>query len=264
MINNLLKIIPLFVLFGLSAQEKAMQTIYFEFDKHSLNKSQEETIITLINDPENSQFDAVQLFGYCDDRGKNNYNVRLSNNRVQSVLKILLHNGIAASKIYKKIGYGRVLIDKDTVRDLQTTRDKNRRVDLIFLKNKAQSHFPSSPMVGDRIVLERILFDMGSSTLTLKTKNELEQIVTLLQKFKTLQFEIKGYVCCTSIKYPDAIDEDTQNRNLSVNRARNVFVFLRSKGISPYRMVYKGYGNRVPLGKGDEFDRRVEFLITKL
>jgi outer membrane protein OmpA-like peptidoglycan-associated protein len=35
------------------------------------------------------------------------------------------------------------------------------------------------------------------------------------------------------------------------------------KGINPYRMTFKGYGNRFPLGKNDELDRRVEFLITK-
>jgi hypothetical protein len=28
-------------------------------------------------------------------------------------------------------------------------------------------------------------------------------------------------------------------------------------------MTYKGVGNRFPLGKGEEYDRRVEFLITK-
>jgi outer membrane protein OmpA-like peptidoglycan-associated protein len=76
--------------------------------------------------------------------------------------------------------------------------------------------------------------------------------------------EIKGYVCCTSNQYSDAIDAETQDRNLSENRAKNVFIYLRSKGISPYRMTYKGYGNQFPLGKEDAQDRRVELCITKL
>jgi hypothetical protein len=29
-------------------------------------------------------------------------------------------------------------------------------------------------------------------------------------------------------------------------------------------MTYKGCGNQFPLEKGDKFDRRVEFLITKI
>jgi hypothetical protein len=29
-------------------------------------------------------------------------------------------------------------------------------------------------------------------------------------------------------------------------------------------MTFKGYGNTVPLGKGSEYDRRVELVITKI
>lgn len=123
--------------------------------------------------------------------------------------------------------------------------------------------FPENPKVGDLIVLDKVTFDMGSSILSLKAKKELDRILVLLGKHKSLRFEIKGHVCCTSSKYSDAIDEETQNRNLSLNRAKNVFAYLRSKGISPYRMSFKGYGNQFPLGKGDALDRRVELLILK-
>ena len=86
----------------------------------------------------------------------------------------------------------------------------------------------------------------------------------VLKKHKTLRFEIKGHVCCTSNKFSDAIDKETQDRDLSENRAKKVFMYLRSKGINPYRMSYKGYGNQFPLGKEDALDRRVELSITQL
>jgi outer membrane protein OmpA-like peptidoglycan-associated protein len=105
---------------------------------------------------------------------------------------------------------------------------------------------------------------MGSSILAAKAKRELDIIVLKLKNKKTLRFEIKGHVCCTSSKYIDAIDNETQKSDLSINRAKNVFNYFRSKGISPYRMSYKGYGNQFPLGKGDDLDRRVEFIVTKL
>ncbi|NBU91198.1 MAG: OmpA family protein, partial [Flavobacteriia bacterium] len=124
--------------------------------------------------------------------------------------------------------------------------------------------FPETPKVGDLIILDKISFDLGSSVLSLKAKRELDRAVLVFEKYKSLRFEIKGHVCCTSSKYPDAIDKETDERNLSINRAKNVFSYFRSKGINPYRMSYKGYGNRFPLGKGDEFDRRVELLITRL
>ncbi|WP_246021969.1 OmpA family protein [Flavobacterium cellulosilyticum] len=253
-----------FFLFGLFAQVNTVQTVYFEFDKYSLKDSQIKALISLVNSIQLSQFEAIQLYGYCDDRGSDYYNDKLSINRVATVQKILLSNGITQNKIFICDGRGRVIIDKDTVKNLEKTRDKNRRVELIFIKNTTYTTFPVNPKVGDLIVLNQITFDMGSSILSFKAKKELDKIFEILKNHKTLRFEIKGHVCCTSNKFTDAIDEETQNRNLSVNRAKNVFNYFRSKGISPYRMTYKGYGNRFPLGKGDEFDRRVEFMITKL
>jgi outer membrane protein OmpA-like peptidoglycan-associated protein len=248
----------------LSAQENNVQSVYFEFDKFTLNKNEINTIINLIKSPNFSQFEAIQIYGYCDDRGSEEYNDKLSKKRVSSVQEILLSKGISQNKIFICEGRGRVNLDKDTVQNLQKTRDRNRRVDLVFIKNNIYAFFPTKPKVGDVVILERVSFEMGSSVLSLKAKEELDRTVVLLGKHKSLQFEIKGHVCCTSSKYSDAIDKENQDRYLSINRAKTVFLYLRSKGISPYRMSYKGYGNRFPLGKEDALDRRVEFLITKL
>ena len=248
----------------LSAQEKPTQAVYFEFDKFDLNQSQINTIKNLLFSSTTTHFDAIQLYGFCDDRGSENYNYNLSNKRVATVQKILLENGIVQNKIFICEGKGRVNIEKDTIKNLDKIRDKNRRVDLIFIKNTKLTSFPASPKVGDLIVLEKIVFEMGSSVLSLKAKKELDKVIASLQKFKSISFEIKGHVCCTSSKYLDAIDNETDERNLSINRAKRVFSYLRSKGINPYRMTFKGYGNRFPLGNEDEFDRRVEFLITRL
>jgi outer membrane protein OmpA-like peptidoglycan-associated protein len=263
-IRRLLKIAPLFILFGLYAQENTTQSVYFDVDKYSLQDKQVESIINLIKSIEITKLQAVQIYGYCDDRGSDIYNDKLSIKRVETVKKILISNGITENKIVVLDGRGRVLIDKDTVKNLEKTRDYNRRVDVILIKKKSLSAFPPTIKEGDLIVLEQITFEMGSSVLTLRAKSELDRIVAILKIHKTLRFEIKGHVCCTSSKFSDAIDKETQNRNLSTNRAKNVFNYFRSKGISPYRMTYKGYGNSFPLGKGDEFDRRVEFMITKI
>jgi outer membrane protein OmpA-like peptidoglycan-associated protein len=256
----------LFLLFFgfVSAQENSTQSVYFEFDKFALNNDQITTITGLLNDSKTPLFDAIQLYGYCDDRGSVDYNDKLSNKRVATVQGILLASGITQNKIFICEGRGKVILDRDTIMNLEKTRDKNRRVDLIFIKNTPYTSFPETPKVGDLIVLDKISFDLGSSVLSLKAKRELDRAVLVFEKYKSLRFEIKGHVCCTSSKYPDAIDKETDERNLSINRAKNVFSYFRSKGINPYRMTYKGYGNRFPLGKGDAFDRRVELLITRL
>jgi outer membrane protein OmpA-like peptidoglycan-associated protein len=250
-----------FLFFGhLSAQENS-HSVYFEFDKFTLNDDQISGLVNLLKD--SAPLGNIQLFGYCDDRGSEDYNDKLSVKRVATVQGILTEKGIPINKIFMCEGKGRVMISKDSLKSLEKIRDKNRRVDLIFSSNPIYNYIPENPKVGDLIHLDKIVFDMGSSILTLKAKKELDQYIVLLQKHKSIRFEIKGHVCCTARKYDDAIDEETEERNLSKNRAKNVFTYLRLKGINPYRMTFKGYGNRFPLGKNDELDRRVEFLITK-
>jgi len=259
-----LQIIAFLFFSSLSAQINVVQSVYFDLDKSTLNLNEINHLVKLLDSSNFSRFKAIYLYGYCDDRGSVEYNEKLSKNRVDYIQKLMISNGIAQNKIFICEGRGKVNLDKNAKKNIQKIREKNRRVDLIFVKNVFYTSIPEHPKVGDNIVLERVLFEMGSSELTINAKKELDQITVLLKKHKTLRFEIKGHVCCTSIKFSDAIDKETLDRSLSENRAKNVFMYLRSKGISPYRMSYKGYGNHFPLGKEDAKDRRVELYITQL
>lgn len=262
------KVLP-FLFYGyLSAQEKPIETVYFDFDKYILHDAEIQTISAFVKKADTSKIESIQIYGYCDDRGANDYNYILSKNRVHTVQNILIANGFNAHKILIIEGKGRVILRKDTIENLNETRSKNRRVDLMLVKKNSfgkgiYNSFQENHSVGDRIYLEHILFDMGKSTLSQNSKLELDKIAILLQKNSNLQFEIRGHVCCTSSEYDDAIDVDTNERKLSSNRAKTVYKYLMYKKINKIRMTYKGYGNQSPLGKGDAFDRRVEFLITK-
>lgn len=258
-----------FFVFGLlNAQEKKIGTVYFEFDKYSIDAIQEQTVVSFVRKIDTTLLESIQIYGYCDDRGDNNYNLKLSENRVNAVKSILVAHGFNKSKIVIVEGKGRVLIDDYSGDNLADVRSKNRRVDLLIVKKNSfgkglYNSFQDHHEVGDRIYLENIFFELGSSNLTAASKKELDRIVQILQKNKNIEFEIRGHVCCTPRYYKDAIDRVTKERKLSLNRARNVFRYLISRNVNSLRMTYKGLGNRFPLGKGDDFDRRVEFLITK-
>jgi outer membrane protein OmpA-like peptidoglycan-associated protein len=263
------KIILLLFLGHLSAQEKHVQTVYFDFDKYSLYDQQIKTIVDFAKKSDTTQIESIQIYGYCDDRGDTNYNYKLSTNRVKTVQDILIANGFNKNKIVVIEGKGRIILKKDTEENVTEIRSKNRRVDLFIVKKNSfgkgiYNSFQENHNVGDRIYLENILFALGSSSLRLESKKELDKIVAILQKNQTLEFEIRGHVCCTPSYYEDAIDELTHKRDLSLNRARNVYRYLISKKISPQRMSYKGCGNKFPLGKRESMDRRVEFLILKI
>jgi outer membrane protein OmpA-like peptidoglycan-associated protein len=258
------QILILFYFSWLTAQENSVQPVYFDLDKSVLSQVDIQQMEKSFETIDFSTCKSIRLYGYCDDRGSIEYNDKLSKSRVTYIQKILISKGAEPKKIFIAEGRGEVTLETDTPNNLEEIRYKNRRVDIIFEKGRDYYTFPDVPKVGDNIVLDRVTFDMGSSALSFNAKKELDRIVLLLKKHSTLRFEIKGHVCCTSNKFADAIDEETQDRDLSGNRAKNVFMYLRSKGISPYRMSYKGYGNRFPLGKEESQDRRVELYITQL
>ncbi|KQB41267.1 OmpA family protein [Flavobacterium aquidurense] len=260
----------LFILYNLSAQQNTIETIYFEFDKFDLTPRQTEVVTCFIKDIDSSKVESIEIYGYCDDRGNDEYNFRLSNNRAKTIQKLLVSAGFNnQTKIIIIEGKGRVRIKADTVENLHETRSRNRRVDLIVVKKNnlgkgIYNSFSNKIKVGDKVFLENILFNLGSSKLTSIAKKELDKVVVILEKQKNMHFEIRGHVCCTPPIYSDGIDKDTKERKLSRNRAKTVFNYLSSKKISKNRMTYRGCGNKYPLGKGDALDRRVEFLITKL
>lgn len=267
-----LKFLPLLCIGFLQAQEEVVQSAYFEFDKYSLDEKQTKDIIDFIKNTDSTRIESIQIYGYTDDIGKDAYNFKLSTNRANTIQNKLLENGIKNKIIVTIEGKGRILIDDDIVDNLPEKRSKNRRVDVVLnLKELPKLELPGfystiqkNHVVGDHIYLENILFDKGSSKLGFKAKSELDRVALLLVRYKNIEFEVQGHVCCTPLNQKDAIDKDTRKRHLSINRAESVYKYLAFRRVSKNRMKFKGYGNTVPLGKNPEYDRRVELVITKI
>jgi len=255
----------------LAAQEETVFSVYFEFDKYNLEEKQGNNAVAFIKAIDTARIESIQIYGYCDDRGKDEYNFKLSTNRANTIRDTLIGRGIKNKIIVTIEGKGRILLEED-IDNVSEARSKNRRVDVVInfkpvpppkLEPGYYNAIKKDMVVGDHIYLENILFERGSSKLTPKSRQELEKIAKLLLKYKNLNFEIQGHICCTPTFQKEAIDKDTRKRELSKNRAYTVYKFFVSKKITTDRMTYKGYGNTVPLGKGTEYDRRVELFITK-
>ncbi len=267
-----LRILPLIIFGTLHAQEEIVQSVYFQFGKFTLEEHQANDVVNFIKNTDSTRIESIQIFGYTDDIGKEAYNFKLSNDRANTIKAKLIESGIKNKIIVTIEGKGRILIDDDVVENLPEVRSKNRRVDVVLnLKPLPKIEIPGfftsvqkKHIVGDHIYLENLLFERGSSKLTVKSKNDLDKLARILLKYKTLQFEIQGHVCCTPPYQKEAIDKETRKRQLSHNRAESVYKYLVFKKIAKNRMTFKGYGNTVPLGKGNEYDRRVELVITKI
>jgi len=254
-------------------EDEEVHSIFFEFDKYNLKEEQADAVVNFVSKIDTSRIESVQIFGYCDDRGKDAYNYTLSTNRANTVKNKLIERGIKSKIIITLEGKGRIMLDEDLQTNIPEARSKNRRVDVVVnfkpiviedLKIPGvYSSVHKDAIVGDRIYLDKVLFERGSSQLTYQAKKELDKIAIQLQKNKNIHFEIQGHVCCTPTFQKEAVDRDTKKRELSTNRAKRVYNYLIMKRISKTRMTFKGYGNTQSLKKGSALDRRVELLITK-
>lgn len=275
---NNLKILFFLVFFSanLFAQEEIVHSVYFEFDKFSLKEDQKQSAVAFAKSLDSTIVESISIYGYCDDRGKDDYNFVLSTNRANTIKDELVKNGVTSKIIVSIEGKGRILVDDDLIDNLPEVRSKNRRVDVvanlkeIVVEEEVPVQIPglyenieSNHVIGDRIYLKALLFERGSSKLTVASRKELDRIAKLLYKYKNYHFEIQGHVCCTPAYHKEAVDRDTKRRELSKNRAQAVYKYLLAKKIPKYRMSYKGYGTSQPLGKDPRLDRRVEFVITK-
>ncbi|MDY0090122.1 MAG: OmpA family protein [Flavobacteriaceae bacterium] len=256
----------------ISAQEEMVYSVFFDTNKTNIKEHQQTEVIAFIKQMDSTRVESIQIYGYCDDVGKEDYNKKLSTDRAQGVHDYLVNSGVKNKIIVTIEGKGRVLIEDDMADDVTALRSKNRRVDVVINLLPAKvipipgvyNNFKAGHIVGDRIMLSDILFERGSSVLPLKCKNELDKMARMLHRHKNLHIEIQGHVCCTPPHHTEAIDKATKKRKLSHNRAENVYKYLVFKKIPKERMIFKGYGNTQPLGGSPDLDRRVEMVITKI
>ncbi|RYG46718.1 MAG: OmpA family protein, partial [Chitinophagaceae bacterium] len=115
--------------------------------------------------------------------------------------------------------------------------------------------------VGNNVILKNIFFNTNEYTLLPSSLVELGTLTDLLENNTGMSIEIQGHT--------DNVGSESQNEKLSLNRARSVYDFLVSKGISAERMTYKGYGENKPIKSNDTEDnrkenRRTSFIITKI
>lgn len=218
----------------------------------------------------------VSIYGFCDDRGSDTYNLVLSQQRADEIKSVFSNNEFDESVITNVDGKGEILVNIVHEENLSKIRGLNRKVEIIVTpvfppkpkevkpeKENAEDLLKGDLKEGDKILLENLLFRTGYSYLTKDSKKVLDRIANILAERKDIYFTIEGHVCCTQGER-DAVDRKTKKRNLSVARAKYIYDYLIKKGVRHYRMKYVGHKRKFSLGGAPELDRRVEILVTKI
>lgn len=159
---------------------------------------------------------------------------------------------IADPEINKAIIMKKLIIAGTTITNNIDTSKKTTTENKIMFDDK-------EIVIGERIILENVLFDFDKSTLRPESKTELDKWVKFLTDNPNLKIEISGHT--------DNKGTAEYNNTLSKNRAKAVYDYFVSNGIDKDRMKWVGYGFDLPIAsnktdEGRQKNRRTEIKIT--
>ena len=258
------------------SQKDLTHEVYFDTDKYDVPNTEENRLLLFISTLIDIDIESISIFGFCDDRGADTYNLILSQQRADAIKAIFANNEISETLITNVDGKGEILLKIVAEENLLKIRGLNRKVEVIVkpkppkVKKVLEKKTPQEKDVvdqikesakGDKILFKNILFKTGYPTVTSDSKKTLESIAKALLERDDIYFTIQGHVCCTQFSR-DAMNRKTKKRNLSEARAKYVYDYFAKKGINKKRMRHIGMRRKFPLGGDPQFDRRVEILIT--
>lgn len=107
------------------------EQVYFDTGKTTIKKSSFEILDAVVKVmQENQQIVKIRIEGHTDDRGADDFNLKLSQGRADAVMKYMIDHGIAEGRL-EAVGYG----ETRPIRDNETNegRSYNRRVEFIIM-----------------------------------------------------------------------------------------------------------------------------------
>jgi OOP family OmpA-OmpF porin len=193
--------------------------------------------------------------GNTDEVGSDEYNMKLSQRRAESVVNYLVNEfGIDRSRLSAK-GYGksRPIASNGT----DAGKQKNRRIDAVIDCSFDVSNIAPPP---ERLCMAlKVEFATDSAEIKPVYYDEVDKVGEYMKKYPTTTAVIEGHT--------DNVGSLDYNMQLSQRRAESVVNYLTEKfGIESSRLSAKGYGptrriayNSTPEGR--EKNRRIDAVI---
>ena len=263
-------------------------SVYFPFNQSALTEEASLQLDSSIYYRIISEKYPVKIIGYADEVGGDQYNLLLSRERAASVKAYLIQSGFRADRIILITGKGEVTAQVAAGPDGNPV---DRRVDIVMEKiskplpiqpativmskqaatppRKASVTDISSVAPGETLVLDKIYFYAGRHIVRKESDEAMDALYKSLKENPAVRISIEGHVCCVPTSEPDAVDDDTFRKELSINRARVIRDYLVKRGIDPARLQYEGFGRRRPVINPETTEdeanqnRRVEIRVIK-
>lgn len=242
------------------AQLYAEHTVYFDLDKDKfqiqeglrLNKFLDELLYKPILE--------IRILGYCDDRGSKEYNLDLSNRRVETVSKWLQEHDIRVSNITKYVeGLGEIEVEEHLDdEELEHTRAKNRRVDITFVLSKE---------LESRMVIKKL----SRTELTKEEKSKIDDYENAVIEAVTKKPDDNKVITIPGVE-PESPEEflDVPTKlNPPIDNSKEPFKSLLSKRLKEGQVIrldnilfYKGRSTILPESLV-LLDRMAEILVAR-
>jgi len=138
--------------------------------------------------------------------------------------------------------------------DAEMVFNKSNGYDMDFQLLKIQTR--------EEVVLNNIYYDYNKANLREVSKIELDKLASMLRETPGVAIQINAHT--------DARGRDEYNMDLSVERAASVVQYLVASGISPDRLIAKGWGESqllIPFAQTEEehqANRRTTFNVIRL
>lgn len=290
--------IPLILVMFTAAAQQPVDTfhLYFDLNVAVLSKNVEKKIDLLVYNDKIINGSSVMIIGYADYLGSEGYNKNLSMQRAKNIRNYLVKYGLNAGDIITCVGKGEVdrkekvdiegspidrrvdIVVNNTIRTeivykTKSNSDTKNKIDtsssgIAVRKKSADLKELTTLKAGQTLLLKNVYFPPGSHIIKSESYATLEKLFKVLQDNPQLKISIEGHVCCIH-DVPDALDIDTNEPILSLNRAKAIFIYLVNKGIDEARLEYKGYGKQRPIidyektEEDADRNRRVEIRVLK-
>jgi outer membrane protein OmpA-like peptidoglycan-associated protein len=115
-------------------------------------------------------------------------------------------------------------------------------------------------IIGQSVRLNNIFFDYDKSEILGGSVYELDRLAAIMHENPKIVIQIAGHT--------DNAGSDAYNQKLSEDRARAVYMYIKSKDIGDDRVSSVGFGESRPIASNDTeegraLNRRVEFVIIR-
>lgn len=242
------------------SQEKVL-TIFFEKNSSEISANYADQLSALRKKLYDDEIALKAINSFCDTIGTTDYNKKLSERRLSSVLKnlqLLPRNNFKAwgeditfaANLYKPEDYRRVdiiYIDRlPPPPDEGKSKAKKQELASILTATEAQSTVNFN-------------FEFTSRTAILANPEdpELNELVDFLKANPTIKAHIRGHVCCSD------------NQLISEQRAEAIYQYLVYSDVSRQQLSFRGYSNTFPIvspeitEEDQQKNRRVDIIFSK-